>query len=552
MPSLSLRTRLLAAFGVALIALCGALLVNILQLREIGASLELVEQLWLPLGRQANRMSSRLERSTGTVELRDPLAATTTLISDLPADIPVRESLAVSDVRRILEEVEGAERRYNASVGTAAADRSRAELQAQIERLSELASHRLAALSARTVRAENQAERTSLITAILSLALVLPLGLLVHAALRPVQELTRRARLLEQGQNPSPVEVEGDHEVAVLARAFRRMADAVAERDRRLTSLSELQREVLDRIGAAVALDQDGLRLFNPAAHRLWGESLPAALRALPEGDGQQLALGERLHLVSIQKFGDGRLYVGEDVTEARQAAERLARAERLALVGQMLAQVTHEVRNPLNAIGLHVELLADEITAPEAAAVLATIQSQVRRLEALTQGYLDLARPRHPHRERLDPLGVVQGILDFEGPALRAAGIGWNLEGTGGQLCLDAAMIRQILLNLLRNAREAGAHQIHLKLHTDEAQLHLQVSDDGPGMDAETARHIFEPFFSTRATGTGLGLAVTRQLVEEAGGQIFCTTSPGAGACFSVVLPALQEEKDAEDPGGG
>jgi signal transduction histidine kinase len=70
--------------------------------------------------------------------------------------------------------------------------------------------------------------------------------------------------------------------------------------------------------------------------------------------------------------------------------------------------------------------------------------------------------------------------------------------------------------------------------------------------MDPETARHIFEPFFSTRATGTGLGLAVTRQLVEEAGGRILCSTSPGAGACFSVFLPALPEEKDAEDPGGG
>lgn len=176
---------------------------------------------------------------------------------------------------------------------------------------------------------------------------------------------------------------------------------------------------------------------------------------------------------------------------------------------------------------------------------MLATIQQQLSRLEGITERYLDLARPRRREVRPLDPLELCQDLAAFEAETLRRAGLRVMVEGNGGVLPLDGAALRQVLLNLLRNAGEAGATEARLTVETGPSSVSVHLSDNGPGMDEETARRIFEPFFSTRARGTGLGLAITRQLVEEAGGSIRCDTSPGSGAQFTVTLPVATEQED-------
>jgi signal transduction histidine kinase len=230
---------------------------------------------------------------------------------------------------------------------------------------------------------------------------------------------------------------------------------------------------------------------------------------------------------------------VGEDVTERVQVRERLARSERLALVGQMLAQITHEVRNPLNAMSLNAELLAEEISGQEPQAMLATITGEIRRLELLTARYLDLSRRRQPNISPADPLALTRRALEVEEEVLKRAGVTATVSGSkSAVVSLDADALSRALRNLVRNAVEAGAKHIDIHVLQQPEEVRLTVTDDGPGLPQAQADQVFEPFFTTKAKGTGLGLAISRQELEEIGGQLLCTQADTGGAAFTMVLP--------------
>jgi two-component system NtrC family sensor kinase len=207
---------------------------------------------------------------------------------------------------------------------------------------------------------------------------------------------------------------------------------------------------------------------------------------------------------------------------------DRLARAERLAWVGQMLAQITHEVRNPLNAMSLNAELLAEDLEAlpldrrQESLEMLGTVRSEIERLEKITEHYLALARRPAPTMVPTDPVELVRGVARLLEEQLRRDGVELELELAEGELVdLDPDQLRQALLNVVRNAAEAGAERVSIRLHRGEDGLDVVVSDDGPGFPAEDAARAFDPFFTTKAKGSGLGLAITRQILEDHAGTV-------------------------------
>jgi signal transduction histidine kinase len=418
-------------------------------------------------------------------------------------------------------------------------------LRDEVLQLGALSEARVSALSERTARAQAEAVRVSLLLAGLSVPLGAFLLWLAGTALQPVRSLTRQVRRLEAGERPGPVDVGGDDEIAGLAVAFDAMARAVDERDRNLQAVSLQLRRVLDSLLVAVlVVEADRVRVANPAAALLWGlaegDALPVALGALPEGRHERVD-GERTREIVVAPFGEaGRIFVGEDLTERLRDRERLVRSERLALVGQLLAQVTHEVRNPLNAISLHAELLADELRATEQQALLATVVTEIRRLEAVTERYLDLARRRAPELAAEDPAALARSVVALEEERLRRLNVEVSVHAEEiGVAEIDGNVLRRALLNLVRNAAEAGAQHIRVEVERVGARLVVRVGDDGPGLDAATAARVFDPFFSTKARGTGLGLAVTRQEIEDQGGSIEVRSELGAGTTFIIGLPA-------------
>ncbi len=236
----------------------------------------------------------------------------------------------------------------------------------------------------------------------------------------------------------------------------------------------------------------------------------------------------------------------------AVESRERdLVRSERLAAVGKMAASITHEVRNPLSSIGLNTELLEEELAdvpgekGNEARALCRAIQTEVERLTAITEEYLSFARlPKlrlHPH----DVNPIVENLVDFEREQMTLCDVEveTDLAVALPRVDIDDQQIRQALLNLLRNAADAlgeiggGKVIVSTRLAPGGDGVQIVVEDDGPGMTEEMIGKVFDPFFSTKEGGTGLGLALTLQIVSEHGGRIDVESSPGHGARFIVTL---------------
>lgn len=237
----------------------------------------------------------------------------------------------------------------------------------------------------------------------------------------------------------------------------------------------------------------------------------------------------------------------------AIQEREReLVRTERLAAIGKMAAMITHEVRNPLSSIGLNTELLEEELgqldgeRPAEARALCRAIQAEVDRLTDITETYLHFARLPKPKLQEESLNQIVRSTTDFEREPMSLRGVKLEVE-LADQLpavLVDDAQVRQALLNLLRNAADAvaevGPGAVRVATRAGEpGYVEVVVEDDGPGIHEELAGKIYDPFFSTKEGGTGLGLALTHQIVRDHGGTIRVDSRPGHGARFTVALPA-------------
>ncbi|MCC6526254.1 MAG: HAMP domain-containing protein [Polyangiaceae bacterium] len=283
--------------------------------------------------------------------------------------------------------------------------------------------------------------------------------------------------------------------------------------------------------------------------------AVTARAAAVAQGD-----LGPRPILATDDEIGELASTFESMVAAIRKARSELVQAERLATIGKMAAHITHEVRNPLSSIGLNLELLEEELAngpaAPEAAQLLAAIKAEVERLAQIAEQYLAAARAPRLELELGDAAAVVHACLRFVAPELRRAGVTTRLEVEDDlpPVVLDAARLRQALLNLIRNAREAMPRGGELRLYLSRTAegVALGVEDEGPGIPEEHRRTIFDPFFTTKERGTGLGLAVTRAVVEAHGGTIRCEPGrEGRGTRFVLSLrSALPQEAHEERDG--
>jgi len=216
----------------------------------------------------------------------------------------------------------------------------------------------------------------------------------------------------------------------------------------------------------------------------------------------------------------------------------QLIRSERLAAIGGLASRITHEVRNPLSAISLNTEMLIEDLSAEHSAStVLAKeIAKEVDRLSGITELYLSFAK--RPKLSRSDQLlsTVVSEVVAFQHVEFQQSGftIEFTPSSTGlhSVISFDAAQVKQALLNILANARDAMRDSgigdtVRVVIDVDDDWQHIIVEDNGPGIDSDNIQSVFEPFFSTKDTGTGLGLVVTQQIMFEHGGKI--TINPAA-----------------------
>jgi signal transduction histidine kinase len=288
-------------------------------------------------------------------------------------------------------------------------------------------------------------------------------------------------------------------------------------------------------------------------------QRLLAPIQTLTEGV-KAVAEGDLTRKVEVRSRDEIGLLAREFNVMAssldRQRAE-LRRAERLAAVGRISAQITHEIRNPLNAIGLNTELLAEEIAAlpappREAISLLEAISREVDRLNGVAEEYLRFARLPKPALARQDLNEILGGLLDFLSPELASARleVRRKLDPRLPTIRGDEGQLRAVFLNLLRNSREAmpGGGVVSVETRRSEGSVEVEVRDTGGGIPPGDLTRIFEPFYSTKERGTGLGLAFTQQVVEEHGGTIRCESVVGRGTAFTVLFPVSAEERVATE----
>ena len=226
---------------------------------------------------------------------------------------------------------------------------------------------------------------------------------------------------------------------------------------------------------------------------------------------------------------------------------QAVARAERLAGIGRLAANIAHEIRNPLASISGSVEVLRRLPGADQETRNLVDIAvREVDRVNALISSLLDYARPRSEERQRLDLGELVCDIAKIFEQERRMKDVQLQVHAQPGVL-IDAAsgQLHQVLWNLLRNAVEAmpdgGTIYLGAGLKpTPPVEAILMVRDTGVGISAEDLDHIFEPFFSRKPDGTGLGLATTARIVEDHRGHIDVKSAPGRGTTFTIHLPAV------------
>jgi two-component system, NtrC family, sensor kinase len=234
---------------------------------------------------------------------------------------------------------------------------------------------------------------------------------------------------------------------------------------------------------------------------------------------------------------------------EERQ--RELVRSERLAAIGKMAQLITHEVRNPLSSIGLNTELLVDEIGGEantEARNLCRAIQHEIDRLTAITEEYLSLARLPRP-KLAPEPINTMIGALAAfvrEDLAAKQVTLVTDLAPGDPIAQIDAGQIRQCLINLIRNAADAvGAAgrtgTVTLRTRTAARRVEIAVIDDGIGIPSDVLPRVFDSFFSTKEHGSGLGLALTQQIVRDHGGDLQIESTVGRGTTFTLSMPSQQ-----------
>jgi len=327
----------------------------------------------------------------------------------------------------------------------------------------------------------------------------------------------------------------------------------------------------LDAHGAVTSLNGAGERLLGLRAPAIGGRRIGDVLQEVPEltdwilaalaGDRllteQDFALANAGRQVKVRASAadlrgesgqtHGLVVLLRDTTEMGKLEAQLRRSDKLAALGTLSAGVAHEVKNPLHALGLNLHLLQAELAAgaPDGSAVggyLDILRSELQRLHRIVENFLRFAKPSVPEIKPVDLVALVERVLGLVGfeAANDGVRIETHLDPDLPSIPGDEGQLSQVVLNVMMNALQAmpdgGAITVTTRRDGDWAEV--TVTDTGPGIAEAILPHVFDPYFTTRPSGVGLGLAIAHRIVQGHHGSLDVESHVGSGTTMIIRLP--------------
>lgn len=417
---------------------------------------------------------------------------------------------------------------------------------------------------------------------------VLAAGLLVSAALRPIEDIGTQLEHLTQGEMEEPrTDIEGGlarDAVGRVARTIGRLGEQIRSTEAGYTALRTNLNQVLDtlRDGLLLFTADDRAAMVSDAAlvilkrterdtagkrfdeiflrGTLLGEGvLDAFATGLPVNDSRVVMEDGRELQFSIDRIGKdasrptATVIRLRDIESATQLEHEFEVSRRLAAVGRLTAGVGHEVKNPINAMVVHLELLRSKLTGMDqeqtagAQRHVEILAGEMQRLDRVVETLANFSRPMELHIAEHDLRDVVESVMQLTEAELDENGVNARVEQPAEPLPVrvDAELMRQALLNLVLNGMQAMPEggQMRLRLRREHSFAVVEVIDEGEGIAEDILPRIFDLYFTTKAKGSGIGLAMTYRILQMHGGALEVRSNPDAtaadrGTTFMLHLP--------------
>lgn len=298
---------------------------------------------------------------------------------------------------------------------------------------------------------------------------------------------------------------------------------------------------------------------FDPEIKEVLDEALSTNQKIVEK----EVHLGrtDRTFSLSVLPLGEeggkieGHIIILVDITEKKRRELQLRRAESLAALTTLSAGVAHEIKNPLASIDIHIQLLKKQIdklngeSAENLNNLVEVVKEEIDRLNSIVQDFLFAVRPMNLSMSRENINDLVKELVEFLKFEFTRANIEVTLE-LGEELppvAVDPKYLKQALLNIMKNAIEAIHESGEIRVKTEETSdgnVMVHIMDNGEGIPEGSISKIFEPYYTTRKSGTGLGLVIVYKIIQELGGNIHVNSKQGEGTVFSIRLLAAQKKK--------
>jgi two-component system, sporulation sensor kinase E len=247
-----------------------------------------------------------------------------------------------------------------------------------------------------------------------------------------------------------------------------------------------------------------------------------------------------------------GHAMILRDITESRRSAEKTIESERFNALTLLAAGVAHEIGNPLNSLHIHLQLMERKVNKlngrvkEELQEAIAISRAEITRLDSIVTQFLQAIRPSKPQLHPENVNAIVEEAVRFFAAEIedRDIVVEQELRSDLPPLELDRDQMKQVFYNVIKNSFEAMKRRGILRIRTDLDATHVKISftDTGGGMSAESLSRVFEPYFTTKSSGTGLGLLIVRRIVREHGGEMALESTEGKGLTLTIRLPYLDK----------